>query len=838
MNKIRPSVLILGGGVAGMSAAKVLDSRGINVHLVEKSAHLGGKAFDWACMATDECQYCGACLSAELVDQITSLDRTQVYLESEVAKIKSDKSGFTVDIEGRKKSEINVRAILIATGLDLFDPSDLKFFEYNSDKVITTAELNSVLKEERLLEVLSHKQSPSVAFIQCVGSRNRELGLDYCSQVCCKTSVRQANKILHQIPEALITIFHIDLQNFGKLFRSQVALMGDRVKLVQGVPAKILSSPEKDQLTVIQEDANSGARMAFDFDMAVLAIGVRAGDDTRKIAEYLDVNADKWGFFSENTLSADKGIYAVGTAAGPTDILTAIEQGKSTALNILRTINNKAIPDQSEQRLAIIGDGPEGHKTALSLAEAGYPVLLFCRGDHEVPDHDGITVFPETRIAALSGVAGRFHISAEAGDRRLEKDVSAIIVASGAESRPLSEQKFLSFNEYLISLDEFYDQFMENPDNVPQNIAFWLDHEGPEWKVSARKALNMAMGLREKRKSATIIMEKMPVHGLEGQMIYDKARKLSVKFLRVSTPSQVRLNKNGRSFFMEIDEATLAGVTLKLPCDLLVVPRVIQASPRNRILAGILGQLTDREGFLQSPNVRHRLTGSPKRGIFFVGSCHDETDDRDLDLEIEAIKTSLCSLATERFNIDNHAVIDEGKCAKCLTCYRSCPHGAIILKEEFQPLVIEEACFGCGICVSGCPAEAISQENGRDAILDDIQVRETVIFACERSAALAENSLRQIKEGYNKDGDIRVIPVQCAGSLDVKTIMEPFLMGAEKVLVAACHEGNCRSMKGGSHAAVRIRRVRDETNISPSSLDYCNISANEPIKMLKIVSQK
>jgi heterodisulfide reductase subunit A len=314
------------------------------------------------------------------------------------------------------------------------------------------------------------------------------------------------------------------------------------------------------------------------------------------------------------------------------------------------------------------------------------------------------------------------------------------------------------------------------------------------------------------------------------------ARKLSVKFLKVSSPSNVSLNKNGASFYLEIDEATLAGVTLKLPCDLLIVPQVIQASHRNSALSGILGQLTDEEGFLQSPNVRHRPTGSPTRGIFFVGSCHDETDDRGLDLEIETIKTSLYSLASGYFKIDNPAVIDECKCARCLTCYRSCPHGAIILKSQFQPLIIEDACLGCGICLSGCPAEAISHEIERNPIFDDNQARKTVIFACERSAALAEKGLQQVKENYYNEGNIEVIPVQCAGSLDIKTLMEPFLMGAEKVLVAACHEGNCRSMNGGGNAAARIKRVHYETGISTSSFEYYSIAANEPFKMLRIIN--
>ena len=67
-------VLILGGGIAGLSAALALEKRGAFVHLVDKGERLGGKALDWACMATDECQNCGACLSGEMVDQVEHLE--------------------------------------------------------------------------------------------------------------------------------------------------------------------------------------------------------------------------------------------------------------------------------------------------------------------------------------------------------------------------------------------------------------------------------------------------------------------------------------------------------------------------------------------------------------------------------------------------------------------------------------------------------------------------------------------------------------------------------------------------------------------------------------------
>lgn len=92
--------MIIGGGVAGMAAAKKLNDHGITVHLIEKNDHLGGNASSWACMATDTCQHCGACLSAEMAHQTAQMANVNTHLNAEVLKIDTVKNKYSAQLRG------------------------------------------------------------------------------------------------------------------------------------------------------------------------------------------------------------------------------------------------------------------------------------------------------------------------------------------------------------------------------------------------------------------------------------------------------------------------------------------------------------------------------------------------------------------------------------------------------------------------------------------------------------------------------------------------------------------------------------------------------------------
>ncbi|MDM7920528.1 MAG: FAD-dependent oxidoreductase, partial [Methanosarcina sp.] len=159
------NVLIIGGGIAGMSAAKTLSGHFVNVHLVEKSDYLGGHAAQWACMATLQCQYCGACLSHDLIRETEQLKNITLYKGCMVDSIQNLEGSYRVHIKGSIDKELDVDAICLATGFMPFDPDNLSFFEYKTKGVITTAELSRVIKNETLMDVVHNKTSPSIAFV-------------------------------------------------------------------------------------------------------------------------------------------------------------------------------------------------------------------------------------------------------------------------------------------------------------------------------------------------------------------------------------------------------------------------------------------------------------------------------------------------------------------------------------------------------------------------------------------------------------------------------------------------------------------------------------------------
>jgi len=297
------------------------------------------------------------------------------------------------------------------------------------------------------------------------------------------------------------------------------------------------------------------------------------------------------------------------------------------------------------------------------------------------------------------------------------------------------------------------------------------------------------------------------------------------------------LSRNEDSIQIVMREATLGDVPVTLLCDLLVIPEAVRPSIDNPRLKEILKTDLDEEGFLQPGNIRHRLISNPRRGIFFLGTCHDEIDNGDLFNEICEIKGFLDQFRVKSLPVTGEvAQINENRCVRCLTCIRACPHGAVVLQDSFQPRIIPDACFGCGQCVSACPARAIEQSEISEEPVEGISLlKETVVFACERSAALAEKEARRL--GLDSMEKVRLIPVPCAGSVGIETMLEPLLGNTERVIIIGCHQGNCRSGFGGTLASGHVRRVAQDTGISDSQLNYYSVAANEPIKLSRIISK-
>jgi heterodisulfide reductase subunit A len=157
----------------------------------------------------------------------------------------------------------------------------------------------------------------------------------------------------------------------------------------------------------------------------------------------------------------------------------------------------------------------------------------------------------------------------------------------------------------------------------------------------------------------------------------------------------------------------------------------------------------------------------------------------------------------------------------------------VVLRDGSQPRIAGQACLGCGICVSSCPARAITAES-QDPEVRNSAAR-TVVFACERSGALAARAAG-LATGNQAD-TFEIITIPCAGRLDQVTLVQPLINGVQNVIVAGCHEGNCRSITGSNTAAARVRQMAEVGSDPDTAVSYHAVAANETGKLVRILAR-
>ncbi len=817
MNERSPQILILGGGVTGMSSALALKDQDVAVHLVEKSNYLGGHAAQWACMATTTCQNCGACLAQEMAASLKSQTNTEVHTHTTLTTLSKGNSGLNAVLSNGKT--LTPDAVIMATGFTPYDPGGIASYHTKTlNKVITTAELNTLIREETLTALTG--PAPKIAFLQCVGSRNRKENRDYCSQVCCNISIRHAKKLLHLLPGAAISLFYMDLQVIGKEARTAARELAHSMELVQGVPAEIFESPEKKGLTMIVEDPSTLARVARQFDLVVLSVGMTAAQGNRETCDILGITPNTWGFFNTEEAVAGKKIIVAGCARGPKTILSCQQEGRVAAARILRSLEaDRSKTNAPLPAIAVIGAGAPALTAATAAAAEGYPTYSF--GHHSMLP-DGIHDLGAAKIRSIEGVTGNFTLAYENNGKKETLCCGAIIAAPvpGRQNRAIHFPKAATL-----------DTFAETPlQDRPDKTIILLDYFGPENKEFSRLALTEALASCQAGKTIYILMRNMLVHGPEGQLTYDKARKAGVKFLRFDTKEDVAISKTDSGIGIVLKESTLPGRDITLKGDCLVVPDAVAPTALFKDTADLLKVDLDKEGFIQSPNTRHRLIRSPRRGLFFAGPGHDETDGTDLAEEIRAIMADIeLDLRALPQKATPRVTINEKACAKCLTCFRICPHSAVILNERRRPQIMDRACFSCQACVSNCPAYAIEAEGfDNNSLAERAGNGKTMILACERSGALAAESK---PEGT----DLVVIPCACRISADM--LIKPLIQGVERVIVSACHPGNCRSGNGHALARKQVEKAAAMPGIGQEKLRFQTAAANEPRAFARMISR-
>jgi heterodisulfide reductase subunit A len=253
--------------------------------------------------------------------------------------------------------ELKVSAIIIAIGFDLFNPSEIPPYGYGRFKnVITALELERLLCASgptggHLIRPSDGKIPKSIAFIQCVGSRDRRLGNAYCSSICCKYAVKDAVLVREHIPDARISIFYIDLRAFGRGFQEFVnrAKTEYGIRFIRSSPGEIIEDPATKSLIIWFEDIVTRSIQKLMFDLVVLCPALVPRKEAGELAKILGIEVDEYGFIKPYDAVAYPvdttvpGIFASGYCLGPKtgDIPDSITQGSAAAARVMEVLASK-----------------------------------------------------------------------------------------------------------------------------------------------------------------------------------------------------------------------------------------------------------------------------------------------------------------------------------------------------------------------------------------------------------------------------------------------------------------------------------------------------------------
>ena len=267
-----------------------------------------------------------------------------------------------------------VGAIVVATGYKLYDigreqPEGLKGYgEYGYGEV---PDVIDGLQFERLAsasgptagEILrpsDGKQPKTVVFVHCVGSREPEKGMAYCSKICCMYNAKHAMLYKHKVHDGRAIAFYMDIRANGKGYDefSRRAIEEDHAEYVRGRVSRIFR--DGDKVKVWGFDTLSGEQVVIDADMVVLATAIRPNDGVKELAQKLSVSVDTDGFINEahpklrpvETNTA--GVFVAGACQAPRDIPDAVAMASATGAKVLSLFSSDEL--EREPAVAVVNE--------------------------------------------------------------------------------------------------------------------------------------------------------------------------------------------------------------------------------------------------------------------------------------------------------------------------------------------------------------------------------------------------------------------------------------------------------------------------------------------------
>ena len=331
-------ILVVGAGPAGLSAAHSLASVGQRVVLVEKEAKLGGAPIlsgyaklvpsgEWAKDAI-----------GGMVSRVESQQLIAVKKATKVTHFEGEPGNFVASLSDG--SSVEAGAAILTTGFTHFDSVNKPEWGFGTfPDVVTTTQVEQMISSGRGIRCPSDGRKPQrVAILLCVGSRDRQIGREWCSKICCTVSCNIAMEIREELPDCHVYIYYMDIRTYGLYetnyyWKSQEEF---KVKYIKARIAEVTSNGEK--LIVKGEDTLVKRPITIPFDMVVHAIGMDPNVENKSLSGVFGVKLQEHGHIARGTSYASlgettrPGVFVAGAACGPETIDDSIAQGKAAAM--------------------------------------------------------------------------------------------------------------------------------------------------------------------------------------------------------------------------------------------------------------------------------------------------------------------------------------------------------------------------------------------------------------------------------------------------------------------------------------------------------------------------
>jgi len=337
---ITKRALIVGGGMAGLTAALDIADAGYPVVLVERSDHLGGRMGQLSNLYLN--MENGSCLLKERIEAVTNHPGIQVLTSTEVTGLEGYVGNFTVALSGNEEP-LDIGAAVLATGYDLYDMAKLP--EYGGGRfpdVVNSLEFEAMLRSGEIRRLSDDRVPQEVVWIQCAGSRDPNLHRPYCSTICCMYVAKQSTAYRKLVPEGQAYVFYIDIRSQGRGYDEfvQQAMEDFGVVYLRGKVSKVIQ--KGDRLEVWGADTLIGQAVRLEADLVVLAMAAVPSEGSEVLARLMRVATDESGFFAEAhpklrpVESLTAGIYLAGAAQFPKDIPETVAQASGAAAKVLQ----------------------------------------------------------------------------------------------------------------------------------------------------------------------------------------------------------------------------------------------------------------------------------------------------------------------------------------------------------------------------------------------------------------------------------------------------------------------------------------------------------------------